>query len=128
MFINLFSGGTQGEITFMRDLAYCFYPSFCRLQGRVTHEEHMSILAFLGRLMDGSMEMRDMAFDVGAVDVEADAIIRAFFKRNPDAAYRMTKLAMALAARPEPPAAEPAPSKPRGWLTAWLERRDQVAS
>lgn len=79
----------------------------------------MSILAFLGRLMDGSME---------AVDVEADAIIRAFFKRNPDAAYRMTKLAMALAARPEPPVAEPAPPKTRGWLAALLERRDQVAS
>ncbi len=30
------------------------------------------------------------------IDIEADAIIRALFARNPDAAYRITKLAMAL--------------------------------
>lgn len=33
----------------------------------------------------------------GPLDVEADAIIRAYFVRNPDAAYRVTMLAMELA-------------------------------
>jgi hypothetical protein len=79
----------------------------------------MSILAFLGRLMGGQQE---------SVDVEADAIIRAFFKLNPDAAYRVTKLAMALAAQPEQMAAPAAPQKPRNWFSALLERRDNFAS
>lgn len=80
----------------------------------------MSILAFLGRMMGGGQE---------PVDVEADAIIRAFFKRNPDAAYRVTKLAMALAARAQKPAAQNgAPPKPRNWLAALLERCDHFAS
>ena len=79
----------------------------------------MSILAFLGRLMGGGQE---------AIDVEADAIIRAFFKRNPDAAYRVTKLAMALAAQPvERAVPSPAP-KSRNWFAALLERRDNFAS
>ena len=85
----------------------------------MTHEEHMSILAFLGRLMGGGQE---------TIDVEADAIIRAFFKRNPDAAYRVTKLAMALATQPEPRAVQPPPSKSRNWFAALLERRDNFAS
>ena len=85
----------------------------------MTHEEHMSILAFLGRLMGGAQE---------SVDVEADAIIRAFFKRNPDAAYHVTKLAMALAAQPEPLAVQAPAPKSRNWFTALLERRDNFAS
>jgi len=85
----------------------------------VTHEEHMSILAFLGRLMGGGQE---------AIDVEADAIIRAFFKRNPDAAYRITKLAMALAVQPEQRTVQPQPPKSRNWFAALLERRDNFAS
>jgi hypothetical protein len=81
----------------------------------------MSILAFLGRLMGGAQE---------SVDVEADAIIRAFFKRNPDAAYHVTKLAMALTAQPAPLAMQPSspPPKPRNWFAALLERRDNFAS
>ena len=85
----------------------------------MTHEEHMSILAFLGRLMGGEHE---------SVDVEADAIIRAFFKRNPDAAYHVTKLAMQLAERDEPSPVEPVQPKHRNWFAALLERRDNFAS
>lgn len=103
----------------MKVWAYCFCPPFCHLNYPVTHEEHMSILAFLGRLMGGAQE---------AVDVEADAIIRAFFKRNPDAAYHVTKLAMTLAARTEQLPAQPPQPKPRNWFTALLERRDNFAS
>jgi hypothetical protein len=85
----------------------------------VTHEEHMSILGFLGRLMGSAKD---------SVDVEADAIIRAFFKRNPDAAYRVTKLAMELAVQAEQIAAPPPPPKSRNWFAALLERRDTFAS
>ncbi len=84
----------------------------------MTHEEHMSILAFLGRLMGDAQE---------SVDIEADAIIRAFFKRNPDAAYHMTKLAMKLAAQPEQLAVQAVPVKSRNWFTALLERRSNFA-
>ena len=96
--------------------SYCFWSLFCHLNFTVTHEEHMSILSFLGRAMSGEQE---------AVDVEADAIIRAFFKRNPDAAYHVTKLAMALAKQPQPRSAL---SKSRNWLASLLERRDNFAS
>jgi hypothetical protein len=109
----------QCEIAFMRALAYCFCRLFCHLHYAVTHEEHMSILAFLGRLMGGTH---------GAVDVEADAIIRAFFKRNPDAAYHVTKLAMALSAQPAELAVRAPAPKPRNWFAALLERRDNFAS
>lgn len=82
----------------------------------------MSILGFLDRLMSGARE----AGAPESVDVEADAIIRAFFKRNPDAAYHLTKLAMALAAQKAP--LTPEPSKSRNWFAALLERRTHFAS
>jgi hypothetical protein len=78
----------------------------------------MSILAFLGRAMGSSQE---------SVDVEADAIIRAFFKLNPDAAYRVTKLAMSLMAASEPIAGPSVPSKHRNWFINLLERGDNFA-
>ncbi|WP_297492969.1 hypothetical protein [Acidocella sp.] len=79
----------------------------------------MSILAFLGGIATSTPE---------AVDVEADAIIRAFFKRNPDAAYHVTRLAMALSAQPAPaPLPSPTP-RPRSWLSYLLVRRDNFAS
>ncbi|WP_284259650.1 hypothetical protein [Acidocella aquatica] len=57
------------------------------------------------------------------MDVEADAIIRALFKRNPDAAYRVTMMAMALSALPE--AVQPARRHHhKGWLAALFERRE----
>lgn len=87
----------------------------------MTREEHMDILAFFDRVINSA--------DV-AVDVEADAIIRAMFKRNPDAAYHVTKLAMELAAQPAPLPAQPstpeaAPKhagKPRQWFASLLHR------
>lgn len=52
----------------------------------MTREQQKSIIEFVGRTANaGEAEL----------DVEADAIIRALFVRNPDAAYRMTMLAMA---------------------------------
>ncbi len=83
----------------------------------MTREEHMDILAFFDRVMHSAD---------AAVDVEADAIIRAMFKRNPDAAYHVTKLAMELAAQPaqaSPQAATPTQTgKPRQWFASLLHR------
>ncbi|MBB5372062.1 DUF2076 domain-containing protein [Acidocella aromatica] len=87
----------------------------------MTREEHMDILAFFDRVMNSAD---------AAVDVEADAIIRAMFKRNPDAAYHVTKLAMTLAAQPallsvqaSPPASAPKQAgKPRQWFASLLHR------
>ncbi len=54
----------------------------------MTRDEHQDIIAFIDEAVrqDKSVE---------PLDVEADAIIRALFVRNPEAAYRVTKLAMA---------------------------------
>jgi len=62
----------------------------------------MAIKAFIERAVAGGQP---------DVDVEADAIIRALFKRNPEAAYRVTRLAMSLAA-----AGTPAKKQPRRWF------------
>lgn len=51
-------------------------------------QEHKSILAFLDHLLRKAAEE--------PLDLEADAIIRAYFKRNPEAAYRITRFAMDL--------------------------------
>jgi hypothetical protein len=61
------------------------------------------------------------------IDVEADAIIRALFKRNPDLAYRMTMLAMSLSPPAEVlPEVEQLPvgSPRRGWLAGLFEKRE----
>ena len=79
----------------------------------VTREEHQAILAFIEQTVGGSQP---------PMDIEADAIIRALFVRNPDAAYRMTMRAMALAASAQA-AAEPR----KGWLSGWFERRGEVS-
>lgn len=57
------------------------------------------------------------------MDVEADAIIRALFKRNPDAAYRVTVLAISLSAAR---VAEQQVEQPRykGWLAALFDKRE----
>ncbi|HQT46883.1 MAG TPA: hypothetical protein PLY97_06630 [Acidocella sp.] len=57
----------------------------------MTYEEHTAIRDFIQDIVNN--------VDV-PMDVEADAIIRALFKCNPDAAYRVTMLAMSLLARP----------------------------
>jgi len=77
----------------------------------VTLQEHQTILAFLDHALGGPQE---------PLDIEADAIIRAYFKRNPDAAYRVTKLAMALL---QVPLLEtPSTPKRRRWLPALRHR------
>jgi hypothetical protein len=76
----------------------------------VTREEHQAILAFFEETVGGSQP---------PMDIEADAIIRALFVRNPDAAYRMTMRAISLVAASQQAAAVPR----RGWLFNWFERR-----
>jgi uncharacterized FAD-dependent dehydrogenase len=85
----------------------------------VTRDEQKSIIEFIERAVGGAQS---------PMDVEADAIIRALFVRNPDAAYRMTMLAMAqqreLAARE----AVTAPARTRRrWLAGLIERRGTSA-
>ncbi len=90
---------------------------FIAFRGGVTNEEHKAIIEFVNRTVGGEQP---------PMDVEADAIIRALFVRNPDAAYRMTMLAMRLAAAAR--AAEPAETARRKhWLAALFERRAAVA-
>jgi hypothetical protein len=81
----------------------------------VTLQEHKTILAFLDNVLGGSHE---------PLDLEADAIIRAYFKRNPDAAYRITRLAMSLARVTilEEPRVETRVPKRRRWLPALRHR------
>jgi len=83
----------------------------------VTREQHLAILAFIDSATAGAQP---------PIDVEADAIIRALFKRNPDLAYRMTMLAMSLSPAPAVQAAEPElKDLPRkSWLSGLFERRD----
>ncbi len=77
----------------------------------MTLQEHKTILAFLDHALGGPQE---------PLDVEADAIIRAYFKRNPDAAYRVTKLAMSLLQLPL--LEEPRAPKRRRWLHVLRDR------
>ncbi len=84
---------------------------------RVTRDEHRAIIEFIGRAIEGEQP---------PMDVEADAIIRALFKRNPDAAYRVTMLAMELSA----PSAVAQPARrqhQKGWLAALFDRRETAA-
>ncbi len=53
----------------------------------MTRDEHREIIAFIDEAV-----RPDRA--AAPLDVEADAIIRALFVRNPEAAYRITRLAM----------------------------------
>ncbi len=57
----------------------------------MNRDEQKQILGFIKRALTGApgVPMPEM-------DPEADAIIRALFVRNPEAAYRVTKLAIAL--------------------------------
>jgi hypothetical protein len=57
------------------------------------------------------------------MDVEADAIIRALFVRNPDAAYRMTMLAMAQARDLAAQHQTPPPMARKTWLSNVLKRK-----
>ncbi len=55
------------------------------------HDEHRQIIEFI----EEAVHPADKA-TLTPVDVEADAIIRALFVRNPEAAYRVTMMAMQL--------------------------------
>ena len=84
----------------------------------MTREEHKAIIDFIERTVNGAQP---------PMDVEADAIIRALFKRNPDAAYRMTTLAMSLSG---PPASTQPAETPRhrGWLGGLFDNKREVLS
>lgn len=71
--------------------------------------EHKAILTFL------DTTLRNAAAE--ELDLEADAIIRAYFKRHPEAAYRVTKLAMKQADSSDPTPGAPAENAPpRSWV------------
>ncbi len=81
----------------------------------MTRDEQKAITAFIDNAVRCDQPL----------DVEADAIIRALFVRQPDAAYRITLLAMQLAraACVEAPSASAlAPAASRGWLGGIFEK------
>jgi hypothetical protein len=95
----------------------------------VTRDQHREIIAFIQAVTGG---------DQPSMDVEADAIIRALFVRNPDAAYRVTMLAMSLLANTAAQRPQGGP-RHKGWFSTLFdkrsgeahesrERRDSVAS
>jgi hypothetical protein len=55
----------------------------------MNRDEQRQITALIDRALTD-----DSVASAGVMDVEADAIIRALFVRNPQAAYRVTKLAI----------------------------------
>lgn len=76
-------------------------------------QEHKTILAFLDHMLHTAADE--------PLDLEADAIIRAYFKRNPEAAYRITRLAMGMmhvAVTSSPDTA----SRRRRWLPLFRDR------
>jgi hypothetical protein len=79
----------------------------------VTRDQHKAIIAFIHAITGGEQP---------PMDVEADAIIRALFVRNPDAAYRVTMLAMSLLASAE---AQRPPDlrRHKGWFSTLFEKR-----
>lgn len=122
MYINLFATKTAGEQFSIHRNLTCIGTAFCPLSFLVTREEHQAILSFIGETVGGNLS---------PIDVEADAIIRAYFKRNPDAAYRMTKLAMALAAQARQdqtcPTATARQKRHRHWLTTLFARSSAIS-
>jgi hypothetical protein len=84
----------------------------------VTREQHIAILGFLDSTLSGDLE---------PLDVEADAIIRAYLKRHPDAAYYLTMRAMRTAAVPEAAEVVAAPPQ-KPWFLGIFERREPVIS
>jgi hypothetical protein len=92
----------------------------------VTREEQKSITGFIEQAVKPEPNA-----EVAPLDVEADAIIRALFVRNPEAAYRITKLAMAQAAELNGIKAELAAERKsfRGnWLSRLLKKQDTSRS
>jgi hypothetical protein len=56
----------------------------------MNRDEQKQILGLIDRALNGASDS-----PIPTMDVEADAIIRALFVRNPEAAYRVTMLAIA---------------------------------
>lgn len=76
-------------------------------------QEHQAILTFLDHMLREAAEE--------PLDLEADAIIRAYFKRNPEAAYRITRLAM-MTGTLRVTVLPNAVSRRRRWLPLFRER------
>ncbi|HEY1856386.1 hypothetical protein [Acidocella sp.] len=79
----------------------------------MTRDQHREIIAFIQAITGG---------DQPSMDVEADAIIRALFVRNPDAAYRVTMLAMSLLANAEAQRPQDLP-RHKGWFSTLFDKR-----
>ncbi len=93
----------------------------------MTRDEHRNIIAFI----DGAVR-QDGAVAQMPLDVEADAIIRALFVRNPEAPFRVTQLAMAQReeiSKLRTELAEAKSTAARNWLFRLLNRpvRQQTA-
>jgi hypothetical protein len=84
----------------------------------VTREQQKSITEFVARTVSA---------DHPPMDIEADAIIRALFARNPDAAYRITMLAMALTDA-QVAQAKIARANGKGLLSALFGKKDQAGA
>lgn len=90
----------------------------------MTREEQKNITGFIQQAVKP-----DPTGQQAPLDVEADAIIRALFVRNPEAAYRITLLAMAQAGELQGIKAELAAERNsfRGnWLSRLLKKQDTV--
>ncbi len=92
----------------------------------MTRDEQKSITGFIEHAVNP-----DSRPEKAPLDVEADAIIRALFVRNPEAAYRITLLAMAqaeeLTGMKEKLAAE-RKSFRGNWLSRLLKKQDTARS
>ena len=80
----------------------------------VTREEQKLITQFVSRAVNGADGVTPPP-----MDIEADAIIRALFVRTPEAAYRVTMLAMGLERELEVQRREAAARKP--WLSRFFK-------
>lgn len=117
-FTNLFVSRTAGEFSSIRDFRPCVAANLQSLVYIMTREEHKSIIALLERTIQGAQTQ---------VDIEADVIIRAFLVRNPDAAYRLTMLALALSEGPSPEQPDAVPRR-KSWLATLLTRRARLTA
>jgi len=90
----------------------------------VTREEQKSITSFIELAVKPVTIAQKPPFDI-----EADAIIRALFVRNPEAAYRMTMLAMAQAealTRIKAELDDERQSFRQNWLSRLLKKPDKL--
>jgi len=87
----------------------------------MSRDEQKEILELVDRAVNGTAALPALP-----MDVEADAIIRALFVRNPEAAYRVTMLAVAQAREIEAlhvALAMPDQAVARGFLARLFKRR-----